>query len=112
MADSPIITCPECRKKFKGKENLVGKRIKCPLCATPFVVPGEKNEDATKPAAVAAENSAPAAESKPPLAFANDDDEEKDQPKSYGVTELDIAPRCPNCANLMENEKAFICLFC
>ena len=28
MADSPVITCPECHKKFKGKGNLEGKKIK------------------------------------------------------------------------------------
>ena len=48
MADSPIITCPECRKKFKGKPGLEGKKIKCPLCTKPFVVAGEKTEEPIK----------------------------------------------------------------
>jgi hypothetical protein len=105
MADSPAITCPECRKKFKGKGNLQGKKIKCPVCAHIFVVPTEPREEAVK---IAAMEPAPAPAA--PLGFADDDEDEG--PKSYGVTELDIAARCPNCAQLMADEKAFICLFC
>ncbi len=100
MAENPIITCPECRKKFKGKANLEGKKIKCPLCSKAFVVPREAASDL-----VAVEAPPPAA----PMGFA--DGEEADA-KAYGVTELDIAPRCPNCAQLMADEDAFVCLFC
>ena len=39
-----------------------------------------------------------------------DEDEEDDAP--IGVTALDMAPRCPNCANEMESEEAVICLTC
>ena len=108
MADSPVITCPECRKKFKGKGNLEGKKIKCPLCAKAFVVPVEKVES-TQTKAMDAELRAETP-SATPLAFADDDEDTDVNP--YGVTELDVAPRCPNCANLMADEKAFICLFC
>ena len=38
------------------------------------------------------------------------DDEEDANP--YGVTALDTAPRCPDCANEMESEDAIICLHC
>ena len=38
--------------------------------------------------------------------------EEDDNPNPYGVTELDLAPRCPNCANEMESEEAVVCLYC
>jgi hypothetical protein len=104
MAESPVITCPECRKKFRGKGNLEGKKIKCPLCAKPFVVPAEKKAEAAKPAPAAAPAAPP-----PPMTFADDDE---DNPNPYGVTELDLAPRCPNCAREMADEKAFICLYC
>lgn len=30
----------------------------------------------------------------------------------YGITELDLAPRCPFCAQEMESEEAVICLHC
>jgi hypothetical protein len=101
---SDIITCPECQKKFKGKGNLQGKKIKCPLCTKVFVVPGEKQQ-VVQPAASAGEIGPVS----PPLTFAADDDGDA---KAYGVTEVDIAPRCPNCAQLMADEKAFICLYC
>src|ERR1700687_5495580 len=100
MAESPVITCPECRKKFKGKGNLEGKKIKCPACAKIFVVAGEKTAEQVPPAAggddAALSAMAPLSASKP-LGFA---DEEDNDPNPYGVTELDIAPRCPNCAQL------------
>jgi hypothetical protein len=108
MSESPVITCPECRKKFKGKGNLQGKKIKCPLCAKIFVVPGENAEEEA-PKAAADSGIAPMASPPAPLGFA---DEEENDPNPYGVTELDIAPRCPNCAQLMADDKAFICLYC
>ncbi|MCI0380617.1 MAG: hypothetical protein L0215_23780 [Gemmataceae bacterium] len=83
-----IITCPNCSEKFKGKGQLVGKRIKCPFCTQPFVVPGAAKKAAGK-------------------AALDDDD-----PNPYGITHLDIRPRCPHCANLMADEDAFICLHC
>ena len=109
MAESPIITCPECHKKFKGKGDLEGKKIKCPLCAKVFVVPAE-NMAVTVPPVEADGGIAPLAPASKPIGFV--DDEEDNDPNPYGVTELDIAPRCPNCAQLMADEKAFICLFC
>jgi hypothetical protein len=110
MADSPIITCPACQKKFKGKGDLEGKKIKCPLCAKVFVVPGAKKTEAvqTTPAGDGLVAMAP---TQAPLGFADDEEDDND-PNPYGVTDLDIAPRCPNCAALMADEKAFICLFC
>jgi hypothetical protein len=107
MADNAAITCPECKKRFKAKGDLTGKKIKCPLCAKPFVVPGAKPVEVAQ-ADLGIGGSVPPGPP-PPLGFA---DEEPDDGIPYGVTELDIAPRCPHCANLMADEKAFICLFC
>jgi hypothetical protein len=106
MADNPIITCPECRKKFKGKGNLQGKKIKCPLCAQIFVVGADKKGEAApaRPETAAAAPATPAGR----MAFADEDDD----PNPYGITELDLAPRCPNCAQEMADEEAFICLHC
>lgn len=101
MAGGPVITCPECQKKFKGKADLQGKKIRCPFCKEPFVVPSEAIQAA--PAAVTAAPEAPAVSAAP-------DDELDINP--YGASELDLAPRCPNCANEMENEDATICLHC
>src|SRR5262245_54886849 len=103
MEAAAIITCPECTKRFKGKASLAGKKIKCPFCKEAFVVPKDIASSATGVTAMA-----PAKEERKPIRF----DDEDDNPDPYAVTALDIAPRCPNCANLMADEKAFICLYC
>jgi DNA-directed RNA polymerase subunit RPC12/RpoP len=118
MADIAPITCPDCKKKFKPKADVRGKRIRCPFCTGSFIVPimDEENDDDEVPstaiqakgdrdapiplteAATVAPGGAP-----PP-------DEEGDNP--YGLTHLDIAARCPNCAHLMPSEEAVVCLNC
>ena len=109
-SSSPIITCPKCEKQFKGKGNLAGKKIRCPFCKEPFTVPETEEEPASKPAAKkpAAKPAAKAPAAKKSMA----DDDDDDNPNPYGVTKLDLAPRCPNCANEMQSEEAVICLFC
>lgn len=97
-----VISCPECTKKFKGKSALVGKKIKCPFCTKPFTVPDPHVQAAEKA------KEAAAAPQKQRIVF----DDEDQTPGAYGVTDLDIRPRCPNCANLMASDDAFICLFC
>ncbi len=110
MAENPVITCPECKKKFKGKGNLTGKKIKCPLCSKPFIVPAPSKSEAVKADAVKTEPAAMAPEAPAPAKKIFEDEEEDKNP--YGVTTLDIAARCPNCAQLMADDKAFICLHC
>jgi hypothetical protein len=105
---SPVITCPECQKQFKGKGDLQGKKIRCPFCREPFTVPVvEEEKPAPKPAKKSAAKAA--AKSASAKQMAGEDD---DNPNPYGITKLDIAPRCPNCANEMESEEAVICLYC
>jgi len=115
----PTITCPRCQKKFKGKPELFGKRIKCPGCTKPFVVPSPDakiNEEelknvfdladepeATEDAGVKEAIKVPAAKR-----FFEDDD----GPAQYDVTAEDLTPRCPNCANEMESADAVVCLYC
>jgi hypothetical protein len=105
MADSSIITCPKCKKRFKGKGDLRGKKIRCPFCQEPFVVGQGQPSKSPEPAAAKAPTAALAAK-------VADDDEDKPSDNPYGVTAQDIAPRCPNCANEMESDTAVICLFC
>jgi len=112
MAESSVITCPECTKRFKGKGDLEGRKIKCPFCSKVFVVAPGATKTAT--AKTTQKAPAPAQAPAPPIAMApasSADDDEND-PNPYGLTHLDIAPRCPNCANKMADEEAFICLFC
>jgi hypothetical protein len=95
MAASPIITCPECKKKFKGKADLQGKKIRCPFCKEPFVVAADEEQATITP-----------------TSDGEGDDEFDAGSNPYGITKLDLAPRCPNCANEMESETAVVCLFC
>lgn len=34
------VHCPNCKKKLKAKDQLAGKRVKCPGCHQPFSIPG------------------------------------------------------------------------
>jgi DNA-directed RNA polymerase subunit M/transcription elongation factor TFIIS len=92
------VACPKCSDVFRASEDVLGKRIRCPACGFAFTV--EKFTDAM---AVAK----PTAKPKPK----KDDDDDADA-NPFGVKTLDLAPRCPNCANEMESEDAVICLFC
>jgi DNA-directed RNA polymerase subunit RPC12/RpoP len=108
MAGSTVISCPECKKKFKGRADLQGKKIRCPACGENFIVEAvavDKPSSGPSPPAAA---SAPAKKALGKPAW----EEEDADANPYAVTELDIAPRCPHCANLMANEEATVCLFC
>ena len=106
MAEAITIICPECDKKITVPAAAVGKKVRCKACQHVFAV----KAPAGKPAggkAGAAKKPAPVVKPKPKP---TDVDEEDDTP--IGVTALDTAPRCPNCANEMESEEAVICLTC
>jgi DNA-directed RNA polymerase subunit RPC12/RpoP len=118
---APTITCPACQKRFKGKPELVGKKIKCPGCSVPFVVPAAA-EESNAPIAFA-DNGGPPAKAKPNLKAAIKPAKPQpapaptaapEPPKAdiYGLGTLDISAKCPNCAQPMENETAVICLYC
>jgi ribosomal protein S27E len=106
MADAITIICPECDKKITVPAAAVGKKVRCKACQHVFALkaPGEKPPGGK---AVAAKKPATVAKPKPKP---TEVDEEDDTP--IGVTALDTAPRCPNCANEMESEEAVICLTC
>jgi hypothetical protein len=115
---APIITCPACTKKFKGKEGITGKRIKCPLCATPFVVSETIAEQAKADAeTAAADGPGFQLKSEEPTAQPMKKervtwDKEDDNSNPYALGQFEDFPRCPNCANRLEHAKAVICLFC
>lgn len=94
MAEPMVITCPECTKKFKGKSDLQGKKIKCPFCAKPFVVSAAK---------------APA---KAPAGPAGGFPDEDDGPDEYKAHEVDLTPRCPFCAKELTSATDVVCLHC
>jgi hypothetical protein len=113
MAVGAVVACPECEKKFKPKTDVSGKKIKCPFCAHPFVVPAAKDSKEDKPKADAnktgkakaeAIQAAPAAQAAP----SSDADGDVDP---YGIKNVDLVPRCPNCTQEM-GEHEIICLAC
>ena len=113
---APVITCPACTKKFKGKDGLEGKRIKCPLCATPFVVTSEQIKAGAPaggkdggPIKLQDEKTAAPSMMKHQRVSWNKEDEDH---TAYKLGQFDLRARCPNCANLMESEEAIICVFC
>ena len=112
MPDGSIVACPECKKKFKPKSDVSGKKIQCPFCREPFVVPAAKEKSSGKSASAGAKETAAgkqAAATAAASAPANDDYDESPDP--YGVKTIKIVPRCPNCTAKM-GEHDIICLKC
>jgi DNA-directed RNA polymerase subunit RPC12/RpoP len=117
MAATITIVCPECGKNLTAPAKAAGRKVRCKYCDHPFVVKAaaDKPADKAAPARPAAGKAAP---SKPPAGAhaapaqppADDDDEMNSNP--YEVTDIDLAPRCPYCANKMPSEDAIICLIC
>ncbi len=104
---NPVITCPTCNKKFRGKEELEGKRIRCPFCKEPFVVPASESQAIKKAPAKAGQQATQA-----PQKRATDWDDEDEDSNPYAVTDLDLRARCPHCAQPMASEDAVVCLYC
>jgi len=96
MAATIVITCPKCKKQMKGSAELIGKRIRCKGCgqAIPVRAPGK---------AIAGKKKG---------GKGRDPDDLDDDGNPYGITDLEVGYRCPNCANEMEHEGAVICLVC
>ena len=113
MATTIVIVCPECKKEMKAPAELEGKKIRCKGCGSAVPVkataapPSAKAAAPPKPAKAGAASKKPV---KPKPAKKRDDDLGDGKP--YDVTTLDLAARCPNCANEMEDADAIICLTC
>ena len=113
MAGNIVITCPECEKKFKPKADVQGKKIKCPLCGEAFAVPAAKvtKSDKGKPDSVKQVKAKPPAAKSIEQTKADLEDEFAENPNPYGVKQIDMVPRCPNCTAEM-GEHDIICLEC
>jgi hypothetical protein len=110
MATTILIVCPECGKQIKAPDNVLGKKVRCKFCQAAFVAKkGSDKAAPAKPAKDAKPAKSPAG--KPAkLAKAADDDDD-DDPNPYHLEDISLAPRCPDCANEVE-EGQVICLTC
>jgi DNA-directed RNA polymerase subunit RPC12/RpoP len=103
MADTILISCPECNKQLKTPPNLQGKKIRCKACGHTFTAKVRAGRD---------EDDAPApAKSKAKGKGGRGSDFEADL-NPYVVLDNDLAYRCPHCAGEMESEDAIVCLHC
>ena len=112
MSVAPSVTCPHCEKRFKGRPELIGKKIKCPACSEPFVVPAEETGiQAKKPAAAP---SKPAAKPVPAAAVPHHAPGAGSMAQEgvYGIATADLQVRCPNCAKPMLKDDAVVCVYC
>jgi len=108
MSTTIPIICPHCKKASKGPSELMGKKIRCKSCREIFTV--EKVKQAA-PKRSSAKPAKPAKEEEAPVLAIADDEEDEGVARPYAVTDLDLTPRCPHCANEME-EGAIICIHC
>jgi len=128
MAATIDVSCPECGKEIKVSAELEGKKIRCKACEAVFPAKPAKPTKAAKPAKAAkpdpkakarpdpkaAKKPDPKAAVKakaPPKKTGHDPDDLDDDGNPYGVTDLDLTPRCPFCAGEME-EGDILCLEC
>ena len=107
MAATILIVCPECGKQIKAPENVVGKKVRCKSCQAAFVA--GKGTGAAPPSKPAKPAKTPPSK-KPPAKRPQDDDVDDDG-NPYGMIDVNLSSRCPDCANDME-EGAVICLIC
>jgi hypothetical protein len=97
MAVKVPVICPECAKHFQAPPEIIGRKIRCKNCGKAFIA--KKAEDADLGQKKADAGIIP---------FEDDEDDGK----PYEVTSLDMAPRCPSCANELTSEEDTICLHC
>jgi DNA-directed RNA polymerase subunit RPC12/RpoP len=104
MAATIVIVCPECKRQNKGPAELQGKKVRCKACGHTFVIkPTATDKAAPAPKAVKTKKSVPKADHH---------DDEYGGKNPYQLTDVVLAPRCPQCAHEMESESAVICLNC
>jgi DNA-directed RNA polymerase subunit RPC12/RpoP len=104
MADTILLSCPECNKQLRTPSNLQGKKIRCKACGHTFLAKAQDEGEHVQAGPGKGKAKAPA----------------KKGPKSdlepdfnpYAVTDTDLSTRCPHCAGEMESEDAVICLHC
>ena len=79
-----ITSCPECSKKLRVPDELIGKKVKCPGCTTMFIAEADDQDEPAPPPKKAPpkalpERSRPDAVTSSPRAKRRDDDEEEEE---------------------------------
>lgn len=100
MSASILVSCPHCRKQIRAPEEAQGKKVRCKNCGQIFPLEAPAGKRPSPPPRAA----------KPPGRARFEDEDDDGNP--YGVTTLDLTPRCPACAAEMESDDAIICLDC
>src|SRR5262245_61155404 len=119
MAESIIVTCPECGDKFKSLSDKEGKKIRCPECDELFRLTarmisypkGSKAPRKPKASEEITANPLPQVEveAEQPVQMeviaesTGDFDEEDANP--YDLKHVQVKNRCPACAKEMPDEK-------
>lgn len=116
MASTITITCPECDKTLRAPREVLGKKIRCKECGATFSARANRNADDDRDDEDEDDRPARPKKAQPAKAVAakpkNDKPKDADDEASpYGVTHEYLGPRCPSCANAME-EGDRICLQC
>src|SRR6516165_6264077 len=111
MASMIPIVCPHCKKENQGPAELLGKKLRCKNCSEIFTVQRTKAPPSKATAAKPVKKAKPPVEEEAPALALEPEVEEEGPARPYAVTDLDLTPRCPHCANEIE-EGAIICLYC
>jgi hypothetical protein len=102
MATPILIVCPECSKQMKAPEDALGKKVRCKFCQSVFVA--KQGSDKVSPAK-------PGKAAKTPAGKPGRRQPDEEDPNPYGMINVSLLPRCPECANEIE-EGQIICLNC
>jgi len=86
----PVVECPDCGKSLKVSDSMAGKRVRCPGCKNPFVLPGvpidelELIEEEEEPEERVTSKRGREAERRPPSRHSREeeDEEEEDRPRA------------------------------
>jgi predicted Zn finger-like uncharacterized protein len=81
-----IVSCPECQKKHRVKDEMLGKRLKCPDCKHIFVAQADDGEEGIT-AAPAPKKAGPAPKPRRPVPTEEEDEEEETEERQEDETD-------------------------
>jgi hypothetical protein len=112
MATAISVTCPGCKKSMRAPGEARGKKVRCKTCSHVFVIPVSAGQQAGSRAPAGKPGARPQSEADRIASLLPPEEVDEDgDGKPYGVSTLDLTPRCPHCANELD-DGAIICLHC